>query len=118
MNYAGPIRIPTETPKERAERLEYEAHPRGDYRERATRIVDRVLPDIPATNPLCDPEGFVAACRRHGDRQRLFWRTYARLRAKAEGGLPYLTLPKDCEHLSGGAMWQVAREFEELRRVS
>lgn len=112
MNDCTPIHIPLVN--DEGEDLDWLAAREAalDYQARARRIVDRVLPDIPATKPLCDPEGFVAACRRHGDRQRLFWRTYARLRAKAEGGQPYIALPKDCEHLSGGAMWQVARELE------
>jgi hypothetical protein len=85
----------------------------SDYRARAARIVERLLPSLPAVNPLYDAAGFVAASRRHGERERLFWRTYARLRAKAEGGKPYLALPKDCAALWGGPMWQVARELEQ-----
>lgn len=85
---------------------------RADYRARAARIVERVLPSLPSANPLYDAAGFVAASRRQGERSRLFWRTYARLRAKAEGGKPYLALPKDCEAVSGGIMGDVARELE------
>jgi hypothetical protein len=82
------------------------------YQDRARRIVDRVLPHLPAANPLYDAAGFRASSIRHGERERLYWRTFARLRAKAEGGKPFLKLPKDCAALEGGAMATVARELE------
>lgn len=82
------------------------------YQERARRIVDRVLPALPDAHGFRDPAGFIAGSRRQGERARLYWRTFARLRAKAEGGKPFLALPKDCPALEGGAMWEVARELE------
>jgi hypothetical protein len=87
------------------------------YRDRASRIVDRVLPALPAANPLYDPEGFVAGSRRHGERQELYWLTFARLRAKAEGGRPYLTLPKDCPAIEDGAMARVAKRLSDAELV-
>jgi hypothetical protein len=84
----------------------------SDYRTRAQRIVDRVLPALPAAHGWNDPAGFVAAAQRDGERSRLFWRTFARLRAKAEGGKPYIALPKDCPAVSEGIMGEVARELE------
>ena len=85
------------------------------YHERAAQIVDRVMPRLPTPHGFYDPHGFVAACRYSSERKRLYWRTYARLRAKAEGGKPYIAIPKNCEHLwgPGDAMFDVARELEE-----
>lgn len=85
---------------------------RADYRGRAARIVDRALPALPDAHGFYDPVGFVAGSRRQGERSRLFWRTFARLRAKAEGGAPYLALPKDCPAVAEGVMGEVARELE------
>lgn len=84
------------------------------YGERATRIVDRVLPKLRSAHGWYDPEWFVEAARREGQRQRLYWRTFARLRAKAEGGVPHITIPSGCEHLwgPGTAMFDVAEELE------
>lgn len=85
------------------------------YSERAQRIVDRVMPAIPTPHGFYDPAGFIAASRHSGERKRLYWRTFARLRAKAEGGKPYITLPKNSSHLfsAGDAMFDVARELEQ-----
>lgn len=85
---------------------------RSNYHARAGRIVDRVLPTLPTAHGFYDPAGFIAAARRHGERERLYWRTFARLRAKAEGGRPYLRLPKDCPAVAEGPLAQVARELE------
>lgn len=84
------------------------------YHERARRIVDRVMPKTPTPHGFYDPAGFIAAARYSGERNRLYWRTFARLRAKAEGGRPYLTIPPNCEHLwrPGDALFDVARELE------
>lgn len=84
------------------------------YHQRAARIVDRVMPPIKTPNGFYDPQGFVAACRQSSERKRLYWRTFARLRAKAEGGKPYIAIPKNCEHFlgPGDAMFDVARELE------
>ena len=85
------------------------------YHQRAARIVDRVMPPIRTPHGFYDPQGFVAACRYSSERKRLYWRTFARLRAKAEGGRPFIAIPKNCEHLwgPGDAMFDVARELEE-----
>jgi len=90
------------------------ARERG-YRERAWRIVDRILPTVPLAHGFYEPELFVARSRRNSERKRLFYRTFARLRAKAEGGRPFIGIPKHSEHLygPGDAMWDVARELEE-----
>ena len=86
----------------------------NDYPARAIRIVDRVLPKLPSAHGFYDPTGFVAKSRRNGERQRLYWRTLARLRAKVEGGKPYLKLPRDCEHLygPGNALYDISKELE------
>lgn len=85
----------------------------GDYHARANRIVDRVLPALPVAHGFYDPQGFAEAARRQGERKRLYWRTFARLRAKVEGGPPRIDMPKGSDRvLSGGIMWQVARELE------
>lgn len=85
----------------------------SDYRARAHAIVDRVLPELPSVHGWDDPHGFAAASARRGDRSYLFWHVFARLRAKAEGGLPSIALPPDSEHcLSGSGMWRAAKEFE------
>lgn len=81
---------------------------------RAHRIVDRVLPILPAVSGFYEAEQFIAASRRHGERENLYWRTLARLRAKVEGGKPSLALPKDCPAVSGGVMGDVAREMEAV----
>jgi len=85
------------------------------YHKRAARIVDRVMPKIKTPHGFFDPEGFIEASRYSGQRMRLYWRTLARLRAKAEGGRPYIAIPKHCEHLwrAGDAMFDVAREMED-----
>lgn len=85
---------------------------RADYLGRAGRIVDRVLPALPPAHGWYERGAFIAASQRHGERERLFWRTFARLRAKAEGGRPFLMLPKDSHAMVGGPMWTVARELE------
>jgi hypothetical protein len=87
---------------------------RPDYQARAWRIVDRLLPKLPPAPGFYDPAGFIDGSRRLGERNRLFWRTYARLRAKAEGGPPRIGIPANCEHLwgPGDAMFDVARELE------
>jgi hypothetical protein len=91
------------------------------YSQRAQAIVDRVLPKLP-DEPT--PHGFYAfgafvdKAMRHGKhtraRQVLYYRTLARLRAKAEGGKPYLKLPQGSSHLygPGDALFDVARELE------
>lgn len=91
---------------------------KADYTARALRIVDRVLPKLPQPQGWDDPRGFVAGSRRLGERKRLFYRIFARLRAKAEGGAPYLAVPPGCEHLwgPGTAMFDVARELEREAR--
>jgi hypothetical protein len=91
------------------------------YGERAKRIVERVLPHLPTPNPLYGAEGFMAAAQRHSERDRLYWRTFARLRAKAEGGAPVLKLPRDSYALEGGAMAEVARDLlsdDQLKALS
>lgn len=85
---------------------------RADYHGRATRIVNRVLPALRPAHGWYDPAGFVARAQRCGARERLHWLIFAKLRAKAEGGEPYITLPKGVDHLAGGPMWQVAKELE------
>ena len=83
----------------------------NDYRGRALRIVDRVMPAIRVTpHGFHDPKGFIAAAQYSNGRARLFWRTFARLRAKAEGGAPYLKVPQSAA-LVGGTLWTVAREL-------
>lgn len=87
------------------------------YRERAWRIVDRLLPKLPVVSAFYDPEGFMEAGRRNYAREELFWRTMPRLRAKAEGGLPYIAMPKNMDHVFGGSiMERIAREFEEAAK--
>lgn len=80
-------------------------------RERTRRIVDRALPRRPEANGFYEPVDFIAGARRNGERERLFWRTFARLRAKMEGGKPCLKLPADCPAVADGAMGEVAREL-------
>jgi hypothetical protein len=83
------------------------------YRERAWRIVDRVLPALPSAHGFYQPHAFIAGARRRGDRNYLQWMIFARLRAKAEGGEPHIKLPKDCEHsLGGSAMWDASKALE------
>lgn len=85
------------------------------YSERAWRIVDRVLPKLPVVSAFYDPAGFEEAGRRNYAREELFWRTMPRLRAKAEGGAPYITMPKHMDHVFGGSiMERISREFEGL----
>lgn len=85
-----------------------------NYSDRATKIVDRVMPRRPTPHGFYDPQGFVENCRYNSQRKRLYWRTYARLRAKAEGGKPYITLPKNSDHLwgPGDAFYDVSKELE------
>lgn len=87
-----------------------------NYSERAARIVARVMPLQPVPHAFYDPAGAIAHARRAGERRRLYWRTFARLRAKAEGGRPYIALPRDSGHIigPGDAMFDVARELEAL----
>jgi hypothetical protein len=83
----------------------------ASYHERASRIVARVMPIRPAGHGFYDPAGFVASCRYSSERNRLYWRTFARLRAKVEGGRPHLNVPAGME---GTALYAVARELEAL----
>ena len=83
------------------------------YHHRAARIVDRAMPSIETPHGFYDPQGFMDALCYAGERKRLYWRTFARLRAKAEGGKPYISPPKDCGHIwgPGDAMFDVAHEL-------
>ena len=94
------------------------------YTNRAWAIVDRVLPKRGFdAHPFSDPEGFAASCQHAHRRNLMFWRTFARLQAKAEGGDPCIRMPKDQSALEGSAMQIVSRELEAeyarlpLRRV-
>ena len=83
------------------------------YGERAWRIVDRVLPKLPPAHGFYDPAGFVARGQRNYAREELYWRTMPRLRAKAEGGRPFIAMPKHCDHIYGGSiMERISRELE------
>lgn len=84
----------------------------GAYMERAQRIVDRVMPPLPVAHGFYDPRGFVERSRYNRSRKVLYWRTFARIRAKVEGGQPFLKMPADTYALRGSAMAQVARELE------
>lgn len=107
------------SPQERLERLDAifaALDVTEGYRARAWRIVDRVLP-LPgsgARHGFYDPAGFLERARIRGQRKRLALRIFARLRAKAEGGVPYLAVPKNVPHLfgPGDALFDVARELE------
>lgn len=86
-----------------------------EYQRRARRIVERVMPALQFTpNPLASPTDFMAATQYSAERTRLYWRTIARLRAKAEGGRPYLDVPKG-DAMIGSIMHQVAKELEAER---
>jgi hypothetical protein len=82
------------------------------YSKRAWRIVDRVLPALPSAHGFYQPHAFIAGSRRRGDRNYLQWMIYARLRAKAEGGEPFIGIPKNCEHLwgPGDSMFDASRD--------
>lgn len=82
------------------------------YRERAWRIVDRVLPALPSAHGFYQPHAFIAASRRRGDRNYLAWMIFAKLRSKAEGELPRVGIPKNCEHLwgPGDSMFDASRD--------
>lgn len=83
------------------------------YKDRAWRIVDRLLPALPSAHGFYQPHAFIAGARRRGDRNYLQWMIFARLRAKAEGGEPHIKLPRDCEHsLGGSAMWNASKALE------
>lgn len=84
-----------------------------EYKRRARAIIDRKMPPITKTyHGFFESEAFVLSSRYNGERELLVWRTYARLRAKDEGGAPYIKLPKDDHALRGGAMWTVAKQLE------
>ncbi len=87
----------------------------AEYRRRAWRIVDRVMP-LPtggAPHGFYEPAAFLDRAVLRGERKRLHLRTFARLRAKAEGGAPYLAVPKNVPHLfgPGDALFDVAAEL-------
>ena len=85
------------------------------YGRRAWRIVDRILPPTDCRpSAFYDPEAFIIVRRYKDKRARLFWHTFARLRAKAEGGRPRLDLPADDYAIRGSSMWNVAKELEAL----
>lgn len=92
--------------------LERQAETSRRYHERAWRIVDRVLPALPSAHGFYQPHAFMAGARRGGDRKYLEWMIYARLRAKAEGGEPHISIPKNCEHLwgPGDSMFDASRD--------
>lgn len=93
--------------------LERQAEVTRGYKDRAWRIVDRLLPEFPSAHGFYQPHAFIAGARRRGDRNYLQWMIFARLRAKAEGGEPHIKLPKDCEHsLGGSAMWNASKALE------
>lgn len=82
------------------------------YKDRARRIVDRLLPALPSAHGFYQPHAFIAGARRRGDRNYLQWMIFARLRAKAEGDEPRVAIPKNCEHLwrAGDAMFDASRD--------
>lgn len=83
--------------------------------DRAWKIVDRVLPELPTAHGFYQPHAFVASARRSGDRKYLEWMVFARLRAKAEGGEPFIAIPKNCEHLwrPGDTMFDAAQNCND-----
>ena len=87
----------------------------SDYSERATRIIDRVMPKNTTPHGFYNPAGFVGSCVYETIRRRAYWMTFARLRAKAEGGRPYVELPPRCEHLfnAGNPMFDVSKYLAE-----
>jgi len=86
------------------------------YSRRAWRIVDRVMPRIshPAPHGFYDRHAFMDQALLKDERKRMHLRIFARLRAKAEGGKPYLSVPKGVPHLfgPGDALFDVAAELE------
>lgn len=86
------------------------------YNKRAWRIVDRILPLPPggARHGFYDPAGFLERAQIRGQRKRMQLRIFAKLRAKAEGGVPFIAVPKNVPHLfgPGDALFDVARELE------
>lgn len=84
-----------------------------NYRERAWKIVNRLLPELPNAHGFYEPAAFILSARRSGDRNYFFWMVFAKLRAKTEGEGPHIDLPENCEHsLGGGAMWNAAKALE------
>lgn len=84
------------------------------YLQRAARIVDRVLPVKPTPHGFYDPDGFVLSARYRRERKMLLYRTFARLRAKAEGGKPCIIISPADAHLwrPGDAIYDVSKELE------
>lgn len=54
-----------------------------DRIERACRITDRLIPKHRAPHGWDDPQGFVSACQREGERRELFREVLKRLQDKA-----------------------------------
>jgi hypothetical protein len=94
--------------------FEAQCNREAEYRRRAWCIVDRVLPlPIGGAHGFYEPEAFFDRAVLRGQRKRLALRIFARLRAKAEGGAPYLAVPKNVPHLfgPGDALFDVAAEL-------
>ena len=89
-------------------RLEREA----GYHRRARKIVDRVMPEVDVPNAFFNIAGYLDAHAYNRERGKMHWRTFARLRAKAEGVVPYINLPKGSSAIQGSDMWHVAKELE------
>lgn len=81
---------------------------------RTNRIVDRVWPmHKHAPHGFYQPDAFMARLEERSRRSVLWHKVKARLRAKAEGGLPRIKLPRNASHVTkGSAMEQAARELE------
>lgn len=84
---------------------------RRNYWPRAHAIAARLLPPVTWGYSFADPAGFVQASRRRGDREYLAHLIFAKLRAKAEGGKPYIALPRD--GVVGSAMRSASEALAE-----
>ena len=81
---------------------------------RTKRIVDRILPSKPVPHGFDDPQGFMQCALTRGWRIRLHLYLAARLKAKQQGGVPEIQLPKDSDHLfrPGTALYDISRYIE------
>lgn len=105
-------------PKALITELDAELAAAAKLQNRARRIVDRVLPLLQTRHGWHDPHGFIEASARRGDRSFLYHVVWARLRAKRDGGLPRIHMPKGSERALAGTSMERASRYLEVTYAS
>lgn len=95
-------------------RLEAEGKRLKVYSERAQRIADRLIPVGPRAHGFYQPEAFYDRGVAKFWNRRLALYLGAKLRARGEGGLPRIGVPKNSEHIfgPGNGLYDVSKFIE------